>query len=310
MEVSSLAIPGRMKVVAMHEKQPKGSITYRVLRRVLGEVGLTKVWEHISSFYLWNAFPLNGKDPRLFQVVGIPRSGTTLLCSSLDSHSRIICISEPYHQWKHNGFVYAEKILQFDIWKRHPSFLIEQLLKVHKDKMIGFKETYYSESHGHYKNYFFFKKNFEKGIKTIVIVRDPREVWKSLVIMHSEKKGKVPDRFLEAWNDLTEWALRNNIFLIKYESLISNPVYVLQKVCSYLVVEFEFDMLHLRPKLALGDPKALKGGSIVNKSLEFEKFLTKDEILKIERGCFGLMKALGYKPIQLAEQYADEADEN
>lgn len=74
---------------------PKGSLPYRAIRRLLGEVSLTKIWEYLSAYYLWHAFPLNGKSLRLFQIVGVPRSGTTLLCGLLASHSRVICLSEP-----------------------------------------------------------------------------------------------------------------------------------------------------------------------------------------------------------------------
>lgn len=45
--------------------EPKGSLTYRGIRRLLGELGLTAVWEQLSAYYLWRCFPLPA-DRRLF----------------------------------------------------------------------------------------------------------------------------------------------------------------------------------------------------------------------------------------------------
>ena len=48
--------------------ESKGSLTYRGIRRLLGELGLTAVWEQLSAYYLWRRFSLF-MDQRLFRVV-------------------------------------------------------------------------------------------------------------------------------------------------------------------------------------------------------------------------------------------------
>lgn len=260
---------------------------------------MIRVWEQLSSFYLWNAFPLDGKENRLFQVVGVPRSGTTLLCSMLNSHSKIICLSEPYHQWKYDGFVYTDEICELvhsNTWKRHPAILLKFLLRNVNDKLIGFKEIYYSKYNGHYSNHFFFKRNYQKGVVTIAIIRDPREVWKSLVLKHPEKRGRVTRRFVESWNDLVCWILENNIFWVRYEDLVDNPENELCKVCDFLGVDFEEDMFILKERKARGDLNALKGGNIIEgRNKEYKKVLSLREINYIEFKCDRFMKLTGYK---------------
>lgn len=278
---------------------PKGSISYRALRRLLGTIGLVKAWEYLSSYYLWNAFPLSGKSQRLFQVVGVPRSGTTLLSSLLDAHSEIICLSEPFHQWKFDGFVYTEEIydiIGYTVWKKHPALLLRNLVQKSEKRWVGFKETYYSKSHGHWSNHHFFKRNHLQGVLTIAIIRDPREVWKSLILRHPEKQRKVPERFIESWNDLVQWIFQSNVFYVKYEDLIDDPVDTLTKICNHLDLEFEDIMLCIKSRKARGDFNALKGGGIhKNKSRnEYQNFLSKNEILSIESKCGHLMQFLSY----------------
>ena len=278
---------------------PKGSVIYRGLRRLLGELGLTKIWEQGSSYYLWHAFPL--KDPRLFQVVGVPRSGTTLLCSILASHSKVICLSEPYHQWKYDGIVFTEEtshIVGCEVWKKHPSLLFRQVLSKESEKIwIGFKEIYYSQSHGHWSNHFFFKRNHLRGLLTIAIIRDPREVWKSLILRHPEKKGKISEKFLESWNDLVQWILENRIFFIRYEDLITEPEKTIKKICEYMNIEFEKNMIYaINKRKGRGDKTALAGKTINKAKVhpEYDKYLSKNEILFIEDGCASLMKTMNY----------------
>ena len=266
---------------------------------MLGELGLTKVWEQASAYYLWHAFPL--KDQRLFQVVGVPRSGTTLLCSILASHSKVICLSEPYHQWKFDGFVFTEEVSHIvgcAVWRKHPSLLLKRVISKESEKVwIGFKETYYSQSHGHWSNHFFFKRNHLRGWTTIAIIRDPREVWKSLILMHPEKKGKVTEKFLESWNDLVQWVLENKIFFIRYEDLISEPEKVIKKLCEYMNIEFEENMIYaMNEKKGRGDITALTSKTINKAKIypEYDKYLDRYEILFIENGCADSMKIMNY----------------
>ena len=297
MEVLSHAISDDIKKM-LKAQIPKGSLSYRAIRRLLGEIELIKAWEYLSSYYLWHAFPLDGRDHRLFQIVGVPRSGTTLLCALLASHSKVICLSEPYHQWKYDGFVditdFAE-LLGSKVWRKHPGLLIKQISINEKKKLIGFKEIYYSRSHGHYSNHYFFKKNYINGILTIGIVRDPREIWKSIIQKHPEKKGKLTIKFMESWNDLVQWILESNVFYVKYEDILSKPSETLKKACDYLKIEFEKSITNPKPIKGRGDKNAKIGMPIIqNKINEYKKYLSEDEIRQIEKYCSWGMEKMGY----------------
>jgi hypothetical protein len=296
-EILSHTISDGLKEM-LKAQTPKGSLSYRAIRRSLGAVGLIKAWEYLSSYYLWRAFPLNGRDHRLFQIVGVPRSGTTLLCALLASHSKVICLSEPYHQWKYDGFVDTtdfSELLGSKVWKKHPGLLVKQICIKEKNKLIGFKETYYSHSHGHYSNHYFFKRNHTNGVLTIGIIRDPREIWKSLIQKHPEMKGKLTVKFTESWNDLVRWILDSNIFYVRYEELLNETSKSLRKVCDYLNIKFEQHMINPKPLRGRGDENAKRGIPVIkNKINEYERYLSEDEILYIEKYCGSEMKKLGY----------------
>ncbi len=277
----------------------RGSFLYRGIRRLFGELGRIDIWERISSYYLWNCHKLY-KSQRLFQVIGVTRSGTTLLCSFLDSHSQVICLSEPYHQWKYDGVINTESIkdiVNAKLYRGHPSKLISKLVNKTRDEvLVGFKEIYYTKTHGHYSNAFFFKRNYRNGITTLVIIRDPREIWKSLTLKHPEKKGFVTERFVESWNDLVGWVTTENVFYVKYEELVHNTVEVLKRICLFLNLEFKESMLYLKAKQGRGDQKALAGGLVDSSKnlIECKQYLSLKEINFIVDHCRHYMNALNY----------------
>lgn len=69
----------------------------------------------------------------------------------------------------------------------------------------------------------------------------------------------------------------------------------LRKVCDYLNIKFEQHMINPKPLRGRRDENAKRGIPVIkNKINEYERYLSEDEILYIEKYCGSEMKKLGY----------------
>lgn len=142
-------------------------------------------------------------------------------------------------------------------------------------------------------------------------VRDPRDFLVSAKTVQPNPdniKFKSVRNALRIWNDDQMGGLRalgllgkDRVFLHRYEDLISDPQEVLQRLCSFLGLEFEPGMLDFHKtdeaiKLA-GSARPRKNVSqplISGNFAKYRKGLTTKEIRKVENQLGDLMDIFGY----------------
>jgi hypothetical protein len=266
----------------------------RVSHGFCRHVHLTAPWQRLVHYDVWSSRPLSEIDDAgktLFQIVGVARSGTTLLGGLVDQQPEAVCLSEPFRSW----VLHARSTCDEGVWTRHPSRLVEDQCRRRPERCVGVKETFYSAAHidGH-ANEHFFRRNAADGITTIAVVRDPRDVYASVEAMVGHRP-QVPERFIDTWRTFADWASQAADCLITYEALVTSPESVLERVCSALEISFDYSRVTLRARAGEGDPKALGGGSVSTSSIgRFSRGLDLPKVLQIEARCGDLMASLGY----------------
>lgn len=255
---------------------------------------LTAPWQRLVHHDVWSSCPLSEIDcagKTLFQTAGVARSGTTLLGGLIDQQPEAMCLSEPFRSW----FLHARSTSDDGVWTRHPSRLVEDQCRRRPERCVGVKETFYSAAHidGH-ANEDFFRRNAADGITTIAVVRDPRDVYASVEAMVGER-SEVPERFIDTWRTFAGWASQAADCLITYETLVTSPGSVMERVCCALEIPFDDSCVKLRARAGEGDTRALGGGDVSTASIgRFSRRLDPAKVSQIEARCGDLMASLGY----------------
>jgi len=212
-------------------------------------------------------------------IIGVGRSGTTLLAAMIGAHSRISCgpethffsgldkvdkklICEP-RSWpihasrflatlQHSKVVNVsrkykiteEEIFKF-LQKREPS--IENMLRCFTEHHMNNQGKFrWAEKTPDHLRYVYQIRKYFPNSPILRIVRDPRDVALSLV-----KVSWGPDSFLEAliiyrwYDDLSsDFFLNDNLsYTLRYEDLVLNPERELKKICEFIGENFESNML-------------------------------------------------------------------
>ena len=222
------------------------------------------------------------KKPALF-ILGLPRSGTTLLEQMLDAHSQVTVCPEMYSgmtlwrlnaakeisdKWKHLliiNYYYQRTNLFEDPINR---CLARQAIREFKfpistntwyDALIA---DYLKEKNGtrfgeKTPENTFFVPTLEEAIpesQFIMILRNPFDIVVSLTeAILSLNNSPLPNRRLYHFAVTVKRGLKNmqshhlpqklNLLRITYEGLIRNPEVVLQQICTFLDIHFEPGML-------------------------------------------------------------------
>jgi len=205
-------------------------------------------------------------------IIGVGRSGTSLLQSILNSHSKISFLPETQflrsYVFKKNVSIntsnYKEIISQFEQDPRFsrlnicPKIVIEKsknmidvyrnitnfYLKNKNKEIIGDKDPKIIENI-EVLNYFF------PNSKIIHIIRDPRDVVLSRTKAKWSKKYPYFIHSIIYYLQMTlgrkmlyKYFNKNNFYELKYEDLIKDPNYELKKICNFLEVEYENNILN------------------------------------------------------------------
>jgi hypothetical protein len=270
---------------------------------------LREAWARIAKRYVWNARRINDMDlygKRIFVIVGLARSGTTMLSAMVKSLPGVTCVSEPHRSWYLSGEIsYDSKK-----WRSLPSAFIENLCRSHSATHIGFKETFFSKVHDtDHANADFFDR-LSRNLPVIGLVRDPRDIYASIENYGDgslASRSNVPDAFIHTWNTFTEWTNERADLTLRYEDVVNDPSMHLLDIFDVLVSKKGHSIptyqnaspdegdFSLGPISGIGDPSALGGGKISTNSIgKYRYRLDSHKIAKIERLCARHMSLLRY----------------
>jgi hypothetical protein len=276
----------------------------QVLTKVFTRLGLIGIWQRSLSKYALNSkhlgnIPRNGK--KIFQLVGLPRSGTTLLASIIDNHPNAVCLIEPYLSWIRRGVFDinlpgdGEILSGYKI--QHPDRYIEYLCSNTMLHVIGFKETYRTQNHPIPTASFLMKNaRFRYVDDTIVIVRDPRDAWVSALTRSENTFLSFADleEYVCALKGLLDWIIKDHLFVLRYEDLVLEPCLV-KDVIDKLGLSFQKSILKLREKEGFGDIRAQSGGPIFSSSIgRYKEYLESDLLGYIEDNSTEYLTYFGY----------------
>ncbi|MFX0134328.1 MAG: sulfotransferase [Candidatus Hodarchaeota archaeon] len=212
-------------------------------------------------------------------ITGVYRSGTTLPTLILNAHSKLRITFDSvqffrFHLGKYNPIKerYAEIILEIaDRLKKRFSMeipkerILEKLSKINK---ISYKSVYSTimietfcegntdlrwgeKSVLEWTNIPTFLSMFPNG-KTIHIIRDPRDVVASYREMTVEPKYRYLDAAFAClhslnWSvDIGESLPSDKYYLLRHEDIVSAPEETTKKLCNFLKIDFEPEMLDLK----------------------------------------------------------------
>lgn len=257
------------------------------------------------SFMFENAYKssrLNGvsrKGKRLMQVTGVPRSGTTLLLSMIGSLPSVFPLSEPFLQYAKEGKIEFSVGRRESIKMKNLSAVLKKSFSKKRCDIVVFKETFRTDNHPHFGTFNFIKKNHESKTvdKTIVVIRDPRDVWSSVIKRHPQLKSNfaVFGETIHAWNTCVGWAIDEGVPFVKYEDLVSD-LNLMQDLANDLGIADCSRTRNLLQISGKGDKKGLQGGRVTSQSVGTHKeVLDRKTCHSIKNFCEEKMIRLDYK---------------
>lgn len=205
-------------------------------------------------------------------IIGVPRSGTTLLAQLLNASEQISFGKEShffqfinkrkfkyksdkeiinaflnrdanaylkYFDWSNNELASIKnKTFQIKSLKEFSDFLITYLIVNRKTERWGEKTP------GHFE-YIDNISRYYPNAKFINIIRDPRDVYAShqKIFWGSKSPLKFAKRYKKNVEIINANKNNPNFLLVKYEELISNPTRILNEICFFANLNFSEDMI-------------------------------------------------------------------
>lgn len=277
-----------------------------LLDRGFLQVGLSSAWERLLSRCVMSSSALRQiprRGTQVIQVVGTPRSGSTLLATMLNAHSQVACLLEPYLAWlKHGKYEYDWKEIggsDAERFSRQQPHRLFSFLCSHTElNVVGFKETFRTPYHPTFPSQSFLEKNHATGAvnETVAIVRDPRDTWSSVVRRHPNFRGDTTTmaELVYAWNELCDWIRREDITVVRYENLVSKPKEI-DSVLESIGLSEERKVHRPEGMSGYGDSRAREGGDIDDTSVrKYKNTLSSSVTRFIEAWCSENMKNFNY----------------
>jgi hypothetical protein len=210
-------------------------------------------------------------------IIGVPRSGTTLLASLLNRHPDI-CVTPESHFFRHvkrfqnnsSDFISkwpdSGKELLSSIEERHyelfgtePDEIIRQIdaaKPLPRDVFMKLGEVYaankrklgWIEKTPDHINYIKDIRNLFPDAKIIHIVRDGRDVAMSLCKTNWPWQSKSYVENLLQWSRSVKYAkdqleADKNTYCLRFEDLLADPYDFLRQICNFLSIKFYEEML-------------------------------------------------------------------
>ena len=183
--------------------------------------------------------------------------------------------------------------------------IIKNIRNLRKHKVVGILDSWIIEM-------FLPLAKSIKNSKFIVIIRDPR----ASIASHTKKKYKASIAnslsFIRCWRKMIAFTIyykslsifKNRLLVVKHEDLLENPKKVCKKLCKFLNVKFESEMLDTSNYLDYSTGKIWQGNSSFEKGTfgfkkkranRWRKKLSYSEIRAIEFIAHHELKLLNYK---------------
>jgi len=171
-----------------------------------------------------------------------------------------------------------------------------------KTNLVGFKEVWTDEFALH------ILKQFPES-KVIHVIRDPRAVCASKNVTNE----KYPWLFLIrqwrklatfSWVNAANKSLQDRVFLLKFEDLLENPLKVTKEICSFINVDFHYNLIDPTTFMDGNGCKwkqnssHFEGKQVFNQGSinKWQKTLKPETIRLIEYLCMPEMLMFDYKP--------------
>ncbi len=206
-------------------------------------------------------------------VIGLPRSGTTLLSYLLAGGDNILSLSEPFLSravCRHrvlNG-IYFPKIRKSRISPPRNCDEIGFLTYLKNfSKNSGFssliiKETY--RLRPYLENTELINSLASNGEQVVAITRHPYDTAISTIRLFRQLRGvkgrlmriiisgfpvtsddrEVVEWFAQNWLSFADWCRQKKLFVVKYENLVRNPGAYLPEICKHFNIPFSQEMLN------------------------------------------------------------------
>lgn len=262
-------------------------------------------------------------------IIGCQRSGTTFLSSLLSVHEEVEAIPEgqffvdcmPNDIHSINVIDVLNKIknhYRFQIWNTSipniskdiasyenfvKSFVFQYLKNCNPSKKLGGIRYWIDHQPGHVRHMARLNEIFPK-CKTIHIVRDGRAVANS--IMPLDWGPNTITRAAYFWEQRIAHGFSAHYYLgdskcllVRYEDLLTNTVFTLKKICSFLEIEFDDNMLKADgfsvPKFTKAQHSLVGTGVNINRLDSWKHTLSQREIEIFESITNDLLVYLGYE---------------
>jgi Sulfotransferase family len=144
--------------------------------------------------------------------------------------------------------------------------------------------------------------------KVLIVMRDPRAIFATQIELEKTRQTKTFSAYFSVhhWREAAQVALRAMrkeipALVVPYEELVQGPADWMQKVCEFLEIRFEPDIV-LNPTKAgqfwSGNSAVQAGFSQISTEPvdRWERQLSQDEIGWVEWHCHDLMPQFGYEP--------------
>ena len=263
-------------------------------------------------------------------IVGMPRSGTKLLRGILNGHSQLcIPLNETeflpawIRRWASFGdlsnrhtfmdfyqqfvetFYFKNRMREHgqqikpDVWYHNCdgdfsiANVFEQLIRHDAEVPNG---ALWGDKSPSYLNHMSAIRSIFPQAKFIHLLRDARDYVLSL----EKAFGKNKYRAAQRWNDAMVQSkidgdqLGANFIEVRYEDLVDNPRKEAKRLCDFLDLDFEPDMLTLeRATENLGDTKGERN-IVAGNYGKYKERLTSGELAEVEACCADGLRAMGY----------------
>lgn len=271
-------------------------------------------------------------------ILGIPRSGTTLLRRLLDAHPNIACPAETCLLTACARFLHTERVadgLDFGVltglafagfepdtvrerlrefafaFKREHASQAGKVRWAEKTAVDAFHIGKIEELCGDRVQYVCMVRH---GLDVACSIRDLSDrgyTYLSEIHEYVRQYPRPLEAFAHAWVDvnrtLLEFVARHpdNSMLLRYEELVADPQHEMRRVLGFLGEPWRDDLLpaalERKQDAGLGDWKTYDRRDIYATSVGSWKSLPRPVISTLGRICNPVLEACGYEPVQIME---------